>query len=53
MPKSKVKSRGGAVKTRTISLPGGKYKRCDVVRKPGPRGGRTVCGPTKKAKGKR
>ncbi len=52
MPKSKVKARGGAVRTRTVSLPGGKYMRCDVTRKPGPRGGRTVCGKPKKAKGK-
>ncbi len=50
MPKSKVKARGGSLGTRTIKLPGNKYKRCEVTRKAGPRGGRTVCGPTKTKK---
>ena len=50
MPKTKVKKRGGSVRTVTIKLPGGKFKHCDVTRKPGPRGGKTVCGPTRKKK---
>lgn len=50
MPKAKVKARGGSVRTRTKKLPDGKYMTCEVVRKPGPRGGRTVCSKPKKAK---
>ena len=50
MPKAEVKRRGGSIRTRTVRLPGGKYMHCDVVRKKGPRGGRTVCGKVKKKK---
>lgn len=53
MPRDKVKARGGATKTRTVSLPGDKYMRVDVVRKPGPRGGKTVAGPVRKRKTKK
>lgn len=42
------KNRGKLLKTRTKRLPGGKYMRCDVMSKSGPRGGKTVCGRPKK-----
>lgn len=48
MPKAKVRARGGAVRARTVKLPGDKYMVCDVTKKSGPRGGRTVCGKPKK-----
>jgi len=48
MPRKK--GRGKVLRTRTVSLPGGKYMHCDVYEKAGPRGGRTVCGPVKKKK---
>ena len=48
-----VKGRGKVLRTRTKTLPGGKYQHCEVVEKAGPRGGHTVCGPVKtKKKGK-
>lgn len=51
MPKQK--GRGRIVKTRTVKVSKNKYMHCDVYAKPGPRGGRTVCGPVKtKKKGK-
>lgn len=53
MPKAEVKKRGGSMRTRTKSLPGNKYMHCEVVREPGPRGGRTVCGPVHTKKKKR
>lgn len=38
------KHRGKVMRTRTKSLPGGRdYLRCEVMAKPGPRGGKTVC----------
>jgi hypothetical protein len=48
MPKKK--NRGKLVKTRTKSLPGGEYMRCDVYKKAGPQGGKTVCGHVRKKK---
>ena len=53
MPRAKVKARGGSVRTRTVKVGKNKYMRCEVVRKKGPRGGRTVCGPVKTKKGKK
>ena len=55
MPRAEVKRRGGSLRTRTVKLPGGKYIHVDVVRKKGPKGGRTVAGPvhTKKPTVKR
>ena len=52
MPKKEVRKRGGSIRTRTIKPTKDTYMRCDVVRKKGPRGGRTVCGPVKKVKKK-
>ncbi len=53
MPEAEVAKRGGSIRTRTISLPGNKFKRCEIVRKAGPRGGHTVCGPTRTKKSAR
>lgn len=50
MPKTEVKKRGGSIRTVTIKVGKNKYKHCEVVRKKGPRGGRTVCGPTRTKK---
>lgn len=50
------KNRGKVLKTRTVTVPGtgGKeYMHCEVMSKPGPRGGRTVCGPKRTRKAKR
>ncbi len=47
------KGRGQLLRTRTIKLPGGKYKRVDIYAKAGPRGGHAVAGPTHTKKGKR
>ena len=44
MPKAKVRARGGSVRTRTVKVGKDKYMKCDVTKKAGPRGGRTVCG---------
>jgi hypothetical protein len=52
VPKDKVRKRGGSTKTRTVKVSKDKYMRCEVVRKPGPRGGKTVCGPVKTKKKK-
>ena len=46
------KNRGKVLRTRTIKLPGGKFKHCEVMEKKGPRGGKTVCGPTRIGKKK-
>ncbi len=50
MPRAEEKRRGGVIRYRTVSLPGGKYMRVAVVRKKGPKGGRTVAGPVRKKK---
>jgi len=56
MPKAKVRARGGSIRTRTKVLkrgPGGrtkKYAHIEIVRKKGPRGGRTVMGPVRTVK---
>lgn len=50
MPKAEIKKRGGSIKTRTIKVGKNKYMRVDIVRKKGPRGGRTVAGPVRKKK---
>jgi hypothetical protein len=44
MPKKKYKSRGGVLRYRTISLGHGDYAHIAIVRKRGPRGGRTIAG---------
>lgn len=51
MPEREIVARGGAVKWRTVRLKNGKYVRVAIVRKPGPRGGRTVAGDVHKRKG--
>jgi hypothetical protein len=53
MPKaveSKVARRGGAVRIRTVKVAPGKYAHVYVVRRKGPRGGRTVLGQVKRAR---
>ena len=50
MPEKEIKERGGAIRWRTIDLPGGKYEHIAIVRKKGPRGGRTIGGPIRKKK---
>jgi hypothetical protein len=47
--KVEAKRRGGILRVRTVSL-NGKYMRVGVVRKKGPRGGRTVAGPIRTKK---
>ena len=49
MPEAEIRKRGGAIRWRTISLPGGKSIRVAVVRRKGPKGGRTVAGPVHEA----
>ena len=44
------KNRGKILRRRTVSMPGGRYKRCEVYEKKGPQGGKVVCGPTRKKK---
>lgn len=44
MPKAEIARRGGAVRVRTIKLSDDRYAHVYVVRKPGPRGGKTVMG---------
>ena len=44
MPEQEIAERGGAVRWRTVKLPDGKTVRVAVVRRKGPRGGRTVAG---------
>lgn len=48
MPKQK--GRGQIVRKVTIRVGKDKYKRCDIYEKAGPRGGKTVCGRTKRKK---
>lgn len=50
MPKARVKARGGSIRTRTVKVGKNKFMVCEVVRKKGPRGGRTVCGPVRTKK---
>lgn len=45
MPEREIAHRGGAVRVRRKSLPRGRFINVTVVRKKGPRGGRTVAGP--------
>lgn len=42
MPEKQIKARGGAVRYRTIKR-AGKTLRCAVVKRKGPKGGKTVC----------
>lgn len=42
MPETKIKARGGAKRYRTIKK-NGKTLTCAIVRRKGPRGGRTIC----------
>jgi hypothetical protein len=51
MPEGEISKRGGAVRVRTIKLSGNRYAHVYVVRKKGPRGGRTVAGKPKTKKG--
>lgn len=50
MPKAEERRRGGVIRYRTIKPKKGRYIHVGVVRKPGPRGGRTVAGPVRKTK---
>jgi len=50
MPEAEIKKRGGALRYRTIKLPGGRYTHIAITKKKGPRGGRTVAGPIHKKK---
>ena len=50
MPEAEIRRRGGALRWRTIRR-GGRVIHVAVVRKPGPRGGRTVAGPARLPKG--
>lgn len=52
MPEPEIAARGGAVRWRTVKLKNGKHVRVAIVRKAGPRGGRTVAGPVRKDKKK-
>lgn len=45
MPEAEITARGGAEKWRTVKTSDGRTIRIAVVRKAGPRGGRTVAGP--------
>jgi hypothetical protein len=45
----KVRKRGGAVRVRTVRVAPGKYAHVYVVRRKGPRGGRTVLGQVKRS----
>jgi len=49
MPSREEAERGGAVRYRTVRI-GRRYLRVAVVRKKGPRGGRTVAGPPRQYK---
>ncbi len=51
MPKKEIEQRGGAVRVRTIKLSGGRYANVYVVRRKGPKGGRTVIGEPIRKKG--
>lgn len=53
MPTTKIAKRGGAIRVRTVKLKDGSTMRVFVVRKRGPRGGRTVAGHVVKPKRKR
>ncbi len=44
------KNRGKILRYRTVTLPGGGHMRCEIYEREGPRGGKTVCGPTRKKK---
>jgi hypothetical protein len=50
MPARKIAARGGAVRVRTITLPDGRRATVYVVRRKGPRGGKTVLGEIKSSK---
>jgi hypothetical protein len=42
MPEAEIRKRGGAIRYRTIKTKDGRTLKVAVVRKKGPRGGRTV-----------
>ncbi len=50
MPEAKERRRGGVIRYRTIKPKPGRYIHIGVVRKKGPRGGRTVAGKVHKVK---
>ena len=53
MPEQEIKERGGASKWRTIPVGDkGKFMHVAVVKKAGPKGGKTVAGPVRTPKGK-
>jgi hypothetical protein len=45
-----VKKRGGAIRYRTIVPKKGEYIHIAIVKKKGPRGGKTVAGPVRRVK---
>lgn len=51
MPEREIAQRGGAIRWRTVKLKDGKTIRVAIVRRKGPRGGRTVAGPVHAKKG--
>lgn len=53
MPEAEIARRGGAIRWRTVTMPDGKVMRVAVVRRKGPRGGRTVAGKPTEPKGGR
>lgn len=48
--KKLIKKRGGKTKIRTVKVKKGKYMKCAVTKKAGPKGGKTVCGPVRTTK---
>jgi len=54
MPEKTIKKRGGAKRWRNKPIKGhpGSYLKCAIVRKPGKRGGHTVCTKKRKKGGK-
>ena len=51
MPETEIRSRGGAIRWRTVRLKGGRYIKVAVVRRKGRRGGKTVAGPVRRSHG--
>jgi hypothetical protein len=51
VPEAKIAKRGGAVKIRTVKVGRNRYAHVFVVRKRGPRGGRTELGQIRRRKG--
>lgn len=51
MPEAQIAARGGAVRWRTITLKDGRKVKVAIVRKAGPRGGKTVADVPARGKG--